>query len=473
MARKHVPFHARMHSPLGLAVLTTVAVAALLRGIPSAPIPAASEPVHQYPAVAAAIGLTDELPQGSVLATYLYALLYGSVERVTTAIHPGVSALDFCAGFTRDPAAFAGPARLATAAAGVLAVCLLYLLISRLIDPWAGAAAALMLAIHPAAVALSRSLTSDPFCLVCLLGGLVVFAGAAHGSMRLFDFLPAGLLLGFATESLPVAWLGIPALLAWLVATAPASRRAHALYAATICAAAFALAAITVAAHLDIVFLTLVRAAVATAATAAAFELMRHLRDSLPRQAWSGLIVTGALLVSVVGLSAPGTPEVVPVIDPWVSASEWIAAELPPGTVIALDARLADRIIVPRTAESWRRELRLPERQRPHPLARVATGLRVACDTDAPTWDVLFIRPLDANADHVEDLLGAPTRPDYLILPEVGDNRPTDLGFWLVARFRPASGADPGVAIWGVLPDAAPASPPQFPWHIFQAPATS
>jgi len=472
---KHESLYGWIRSVVSLTALTTVAVATLLRVAPPQSVSAAGDPVRQYPAVVAAIGLADELPPGSVLATYVYALGYGALERVTGALYPGTSALDFCVGFMRNPGVFVGLARFATAAAGVLAVCLLYVLLARLIDPWTGIAAALLLAIHPAAVTLSRSLTSDVFCLVCLLGGLIVFLGAARGSMRLLDFLPAGLLLGFATEAMPVVWLAVLALLGWLVAAAPASRRAHALRAAAICGAAFALAALTVAQHLDVVFVTLVRAGVAAIVGAAAMELLRHLRDSMPRHAWSSLILTGSLLVSVAGLSTPGALYAEAVSDPCVSAADWIADNLPEGVVVGLDARLVDRVVIPRTEESWRRELAIPEPHRPHSLPRIAAGIKLAAAVDEPTWDVHLLTPLEGRPLELGDLLGRPTRCDYVVVLDAppGSSHIVDLGLWVVARFRPTTGAGPGIAIWGAMPESAPTPPHPVRWHIAQAHVTS
>lgn len=475
MGLKHEYRYRRTRSVVRVTALITVAMAVLLRVAPSPSLSAANDPVRDYPAVAAAIGLAEQLPPGSVLATYVYALGYGALEHVAQAVYPGTSALDFCVGFMRNPGVFVGLARVATAAAGVLAVCLLYVLLGRLIDPWAGIAAALLLAIHPTAVALSRSLTSDVFCLVCLLGGLIVFLAAARGSMRLLDFLPAGLLLGFATEAMPVAYMAVLALLGWLVIAAPAPRRLHALCAAAICAAAFALAALTVAQHLEVIFVTLVRAGVAAVVGVAALELLRHLRDSMPRHAWSSLILSGSVLVSAFGLSAPSAPHGETVSDPGVAAAAWIADNLPAGASIGLDAQLAGRVAIPRTEQSWRRELDIPESHRPHSLPRIAAGIRLAVTPDGPNWDVHFLTPPLERSPELRDLTGRPIRCDFVVVLDAppGSARLADLGLWVVARFRPETGAGPGVAIWGAMPESAPVPPPSVRWHIVQAQVTS
>ncbi|MGD9495702.1 MAG: hypothetical protein AB7Y46_05265 [Armatimonadota bacterium] len=413
-----------------------------------------------------------------MLSTYVYALLYSARHHLTALASPESSRLSAQVAFVRDPAAFSALARFAAAEAGVLAVVFLFLLLARLVDPWAGVAGAFVLALHPGAVALSHSLGSAPFCLAFLLCGLLIFAGGLRRPMRQVEYLGLGLMLGFATEALPAAWLVLFLLLVWLGRYAPHGRGHDAVMGASLSAAAFLAAALMVlpgapVGRVDALFTTAITTTAGFAAALCAVLLLRGLRRHVSREVYPSVILAGTLVASVAFVSEPAVSGAMHVSDPGDAASQWITQYLPPGSTVAVHVSLRDRVLVPRTVASWRRELALPERARQHCSAYIAAAVQAADMLSGASYDVAYVTEPAEGGRTLRDLAGDPITDGFLVVPStcdpehlLGDGAADRL--WLVARFRP-TGQGEGITIWGLRGPHTPRPPADVDWHPGEA----
>jgi len=428
---------------------------------------------EQYRPVAAAIGLSRELPRGGVLATYVYALAYAAHYRLSAAISPDVAPIAWASGFLRDPIGFSAPARLIAVEAGVLAVCLLFMLLSRLIDYWAAIAGAFLLAVHPSAVALSHSLDSSAFCLAFLFCGLLVLMPATTRRLRLVEFAAGGLALGFATESIPAAWLLAPALVAWRLYHAPEDQRRHVAFGAAIGSLAFITAAMTVlpgwyAARGEALVAIAVHGGILLAVAAAGVSALRAMRSWMSRSTYSSVVLGSALIACVVLVAWPGASRAAHLADPGAAASFWITDALPDGATVAVHVSLRDRVNIPRDARSWRRELDAPGGLCRHSLAWAVAAVQASEALGEPTWDVAWFDGDQTVSSGVRDVTGGCVAGDFIVVPDSLEPEPSD-DLWLAARFAAHAGSGEGVAIWGVVPASAPRSSSHVDWSIKDA----
>ncbi len=481
MNANHTPSAGWLRRLVVLGVSAAIVVATILRAAPLASPVQTADPARELKPVAAAIGLTRDLPRDAVLSTYVFSLIYAARYQLAVIASPDTSPVDFCAGFLQDPVAFSKMARIAAIEAGVLAVCLLYILVAKIVDPLAGVAAAFLLAVHPTAIAMSHSYGSAVFCLLFLLLGLVVFASAVKRTMRPVDFVAAGLALGFATETMPMSWLLLVALLSWMIHQAPAEQRRKVTTGAALCAVAFVTAALTVLpgsdlARLDAVLATAMSAAIGLAVVAAGVTALRGIRQRMPRRAYPSVVLGGALLTSLALISEPGMSRAAPGDDPCVAASRWMARSLPTADSVAVHLTLRDRISIPRSAASWRRELDAPAELRQCSRAYAATAMHAADVLAGQAWDVVYVTGPGHSAHAFRDLNGDVVAAAYLVVPSDMDltqyrwpSAGDGLGLWLVARFLPERGSGEGVAIWGFAQAATPLPPIQVNFDIGMA----
>jgi len=477
LSNRRYPPPGWVHRVVLLGFAACIIAATVLRAShPPADLPRV-ELSEQYRPVSAAVGLSRELPRGGVLATYVYALAYAAHYRITAIPAPHMPPVTWASGFLKDPIGFSGPARLIAVEAGVLAVCLLFMLLSRLIDHWAAVAGAFLLAVHPSAVALSHSLDSSALCLCFLLCGLLVLMPAATRRLRLVEFAAGGLALGFATETIPAAWLLAPTLVAWHLHHAPEDRRRHIALGATIGSIAFITAAMTVlpgwyAARGEALVATALHGAILLGVAAAGVSAVRAMRARVSRGTYSSAVLGSALVACIVLVAWPGASRAARVTDPGAAASFWIADTLPDGATVAVHASLRDRVNIPRDPRSWCRELRAPGGLCRHSLAWAVASVQASQALGEPTWDVTWFDGDQPVSSGVQDVTGDHVLSDFVVVPESLEPEPSD-GLWLAARFHAREESGEGISIWGVLPASAPRSSSHVDWSIKDAPRTA
>ena len=459
-----LPGWTRGHS---IVVLSLIIIFGMLsRSVP--PEESAGDPVSsdRYRPVAAAIGLTPEVPHDAALATWMNTALYGAQYGVRTLVSPGMSGIDFCASFFRDPQRFCAPATLAALLACSLSVILTFTLVTRLMDPIAGVAAAFLVALHPASVAFTSGIGSGAFSLLFLICGLLVAVTLDWREGSLPAVVAIGLSLGFALDAIIFAApLFILVLILGLRAT-PADRRlrrsgelALALAAFIWAGAAVVPEAMGAAEALHVLGLS---AAIALLLAVAAHAL-RSFRAIAGDRAYSSTLLCATVIVGMLwSVAAPQSPSDLN-DGPAALASAWLISYAPSDSTILVDRRLGDAVALPRSERSWFRQLDAledaPHQMRLHALA----AARAAAQLPGPSFDVL-VTPAGAAGGEAEPPIAA--TPQYIVLPEGADlaqyqpARP-----WLVARFRSRSAEEPGVAIWGTA--ASPeAEPVQVEWLV-------
>ncbi|NLO07959.1 MAG: hypothetical protein GX131_19225 [candidate division WS1 bacterium] len=460
----NLPSWARRHVALVLGI--ALALAVILRAAPTPPADATAGDLLQYRTVSAAIGLSQQLPVDAALATWINSAIYSAAFHGISLVAPDVSAFDFCVAFISDPARFCLIARYATLLAGVISVFLAYALVSRLLDPVAGAASAFVLAIHPAAVELGRDLDSGAYCLLYLLCGLLV-AVVHWRNLRPLHAVAIGLCLGFATDAIPLAALAFALIVVIAAHTALRERKADAALTLAIGVASFLAAAMAVmpAVHSPgtAADLFLTSAAVIAGAILVWFAL-RHLRTRISAPAYSSLVLCVGVIVALPAISGPAV-ERAPVDVPTV-ASRWIADNLPSHSLVALHANIADHIVLPRSASCWTREVTSPESSRSYSRIYALAAAEAATRIPGPAFDVMV------SADPVATAATAPSTgaPHFVVLPDAVDLADrTDGEYWLVARFRGQQPGAQGVAIWGTAAGTPQSTPAHAYWIMRHA----
>lgn len=470
--RAEAPHRARDRGAI-IFLIAACLLAAVLRAGPQAGHDASLD-LHQQPqALATAIGLTPAPSSDSALGTWVFALIYAARYQVEAFISPGLTALDFCARFFTDPAAFCTLAHAAAVAAGVLSVLLVYLIGTRLIDHWVGVAGAFAVALHPAAVALSHRLDSGIFALTfLLLGVLVALPWRREQRHPGVVAIALGLSLGFATDALPlVAALALVGAVALIVHEALARGSFPAVPAGALALVSFLIGAAVVippepTALARQASAALVPLLLAAALCGAMVYLLRYLRDALPANAWSAALLSAALVFAAGAADGPPAPRS-PAPTPAAVASQWLADNLPDRSTVVVHPALHDDIALARSPRSWRRELRSDLPLRRHSRVYAAVALHAALATRGPAWDVI-LAPTAHRCALLDEVEAAPRSPAvFVVVPadmDLGaDQRPAGASrsFWLVAKFRRAGPHSPGVAIW-----APRSADTQTPTHV-------
>lgn len=441
-----LPGWARRHFVFALAL--TIGLAVILRLSPhdsEGVLTASTEP---YLPVAAAIGLSSEVPADAALATWVNSGLYAVGLRVLTICYPDASVVDFGTAFLCDPDRFCALARFAALAAAATSIYLTWVLVSRLLDPAAGLSAAFILAVHPAVVALTGGVGSGAFSLLFLLCGLLIATRINWHQPRPVEFAATGLSLGFALDSIPIAAVlfGV-VIIVGLRETAPGSRR-HLAAPIGIGVAFFTIAAAAVipsgAPLLETAWITGLSILIVGALIVAGYAL-RSAREIVGPSTYSAVALSLGLAVGVIAVMSPPDPAPVDGADVYAQASRWMVRHTPGDSVVVIDPELADSISLPRNTRSWQREY---ERVKSGPdSARLyaVAGARAAMKLPGPRFDVIVAPPAGQTGG------GRPSEAQYLVLPDTEEaaELAASAACWMVARFRARDAHGPGVTIWG------------------------
>ncbi len=456
-----LPGWARQHFALvvGLIVLSAI----FLRVTPRDAAMVDPARSHHYLPVAAAIGLTQDVPHDAALVTWVNAGLYAVRYHIQRVIAPGTSTVDYCAGFLSDPEGFCALAEFASLVAGIFTILLAYSLVAKVVDPVAGVAAAFLIAVHPVAVAFTSGINSGAFCLLFLLCGLSIAAKIDWSEARAVDLAAIGLSFGFALDAIPLAApLFLAVIILGLRAT-PTEQRLRRTGQTALGIACFIIAGAAVipearppAEALQIIGLS----AAIVAALMFAAHALRSARLLVGDSVYSSALLFLVLAVGVLAVTSfspqrPATDE-----TPGLLASDWLISHAPGGSAIAVDPRLASAVSLPRNSRSWWREYQAspdaPDSSRLYALA----ASRAAAQVPGPRFDVFFA-PDDVPTTCAA-LPGVPAETHYLVLPEGVDPAPLACDRpWLVARFRSERDGQPGVTIWGTQ-----SSPGVEPVHV-------
>jgi hypothetical protein len=442
-----LPGWTRRH--FGLVLLVIVALAIVLRLPSEDQSERSSAVVASHHPVAAAIGLTSDVPPNATVATWINAGVYSIGLKALTLTHPEASPADFRAAFMNDPDGFSALAHFAILLATAATICLTYLLVSRLIDPAAGIVAAFILAAHPYAVNFASDLHSGVFCLLFVLGGLLIATGIDWARARATEFAAVGLSFGFALDTMPVAAVLFLAVVIVSIRMTPRKHYRRLAIHLALASIVFTLAAATVlpatapfAETLHVIgFSALLIGALVLVARA-----LHSLRDRLQPATYSTVVLSTGILVA--GLAAFYTPA--PVRSGTEAAcshaSNWIVQNAPADTAIGVHPTLSASLSLPRSARSWRREAHIAA-DPVHAEAAARAAERLA----GPTFDVIISQP-----QHLGEA-------QYIVLPDTIQPAATDqqAGYWLVAHFRSHSPDQPGIIIWGT-----PTAPHATPAHV-------
>lgn len=452
-----LPGWAREHFAIVLALALIVAI--VLRVTPRDT--GAADPAHSehYLPVAAAIGLSQDVPPDAALATWISAGLYAVRYGIVSLISPGTTAVDFCAGFIRDPEHFCALADAAALMAGVISIYLAWVVVSRLLDPVAGLAAAFVIAVHPAAIAHTSGVNSGAFALLFLLCGLAIATKVRWRSARRIEFATVGLCLGFALDAIPLAAPILVAIIIMSIRATPGPQRGRLPDRIAIAIAAFGLAAAAVIPAapplIEMLLIALLSAAV-VAALLLAGHALRSLREIVSETTYSSALLLLVLAVGIFAVTSFRPPGAGPLDEPGILASNWLVAYAPPGASIVVDSGLERSTALPRSPRSWLRQFEhsrsAPSTARFYALA----AARAAAEVAGPSFDVHVCAASGAPCPAAR---GGHAEAQYLVLPDGAD--PSGFaseGSWLVARFRSRVEGQPGVAIWGTqaAPDVRP-----------------
>jgi len=406
---------------------------------------------HHYLPVAAAIGLTQDVPHDAALVTWVNAGLYAARYHIQRVIAPGATTVDYCAGFLSDPEGFCALAGFASLVASIFTILLAYSLVAKVVDPVAGVAAAFLIAVHPVAVAFTSGINSGAFCLLFLLCGLSIAAKINWGEARAIDLAAIGMSFGFALDAIPFAApLFLTAIILGLRAT-PAEQRRRRTGQIALGIACFTVAGATVmpearplAEALQIVGLS---AAIVAALMLAAYAL-RSLRQLVGDSTYSTALLLLVLAVGVLAVASFSPQHAATAETPALLASGWLIEHAPAGSAIAVDPQLAYAISLPRSARSWWREYETPPDAPDSSRLYALAASRAALQLPSPRFDVFF--PSDDAPATCATLPEAPAETHYVVLPEGADPAPLARDRpWLVARFRSERDGQPGVTIWG------------------------
>jgi hypothetical protein len=454
-----MPGWARRH--LGFVLALAIALAVVLRMAPGEDEGMVLASSDEYLPVAAAIGLSDTIPADATLATWVNSGLYTISLGVLSVFSPGTSAVDVGAAFILDPDGFCALAHFAGLAASVLCVYFVYLLVSRLLDPVAGVAAAYMLAVHPTAVAFTSGIGSGAFCLLFVLCGLLIATRSERRALRTRELAAIGIALGLALDSIPAAAVLLLLVIGAAVRETPREARgrlAGKLGLTVACFAAAAAAVMPGAAPLIETAWLIVVSTLIIGALVIARHALQSLREIVAAPTYSSIVLSLGLIVGVIAvMNARPTPPAESEGDARSQAAAWMVRSLPSDSVIVVHPDLADAIVLPRNAESWRREFRGSEGGSEAARLYALAAAKAALQLPGPHFDVIVRPPVVALRGRAA---GADLPPEvhFLALPD--ELAPGELAppgeLWLVARFRSTEPGSPGVAIWGTQasPDA-------------------
>jgi hypothetical protein len=452
-----LPGWGRTHFALVLGL--TIAIAVILRIAPddSGPQPFAAS--SQYLPVTTALGLADEVPPDSALAAWVNSAIYTISLGAISLAYPEASKVDFGVAFLSDPETFCTLAAYASLAATIASICLLYALVSRMLDKVAAIAAAFVFAIHPAAVEFTSGIDSGAFSLLCLLCGLRIATKIDWEEVRAFEFAAVGVALGLAVAALPIA---APLLVLFIVAAArriPCRRRLAKSVAVGLASFLGAGAAVFPSATLPARTLQLALISlIAIGAIILAGHALRSLRETLDAPTYSSVVLSMGLAVGVVAVLTIHSSSRLANTDPTAEATSWMIRNTPADSVVVVHRDLESAVTLPRSAESWHREYQAlrsaPASSRRYALA----AARAAAHRSGPHFDVIFAPPSDLFADAAERT-GQPGNVHYIVVPDdIAPSPAAAEDFWFVARFRSQSPDQSGVTIWGTQasPNAAP-----------------
>jgi hypothetical protein len=168
-------------------------------GLPSAFIPDEENVVGSVLGMAGARTLRPPLLDYPGLYQYLVLAVYGAAFAVMKLFGVVSSASEFGIRFYEDPSLFYSLARLVSAAFGVGAIVLVWRIGARLFGEWAGAAAAVLLALSP--VHQAQSVAAVPNSAMTFSGALALLAVVrALEAGRLRDYLLAGAAIGLSVS---------------------------------------------------------------------------------------------------------------------------------------------------------------------------------------------------------------------------------------------------------------------------------
>ncbi len=438
----------RRAEPAVLILIVALLVATALR-LPALLSPLPVEDPASLETIAAAIGLSNSLPEGGALATWIFALAYTASLHVQAALSPDLTVIEFCAGFLNDPAGFALIARVAVALAGVATVFAAWLLGAQLVDRHFALIAALVTACHPVIVDLSDNLDSSAFALLFLLVGLLCALTPDQGPRgALLSAIVGGALIGLSAEAMPE--LALSALI--VVAATSAARSASAASGWYLPVAAIGGFVITVAtAGLSpsllaaaVQPLEFASALVAALLVASMMSPAGRIELQPRRRALSEATLAVALIPAVTWVAVDARHAPACATRPADAASAWIRSSLPAGSVIVVHPDLHAAVNLPRSARSWKREASTPAHLRHHPTVWSHVAAHAAATSDGDAYDVIFAEgdPWDAI-----DALTSPAdeRPVYVVTPE-GLRPHAGGGPWLLARFHGVGGR--GLEVW-------------------------
>jgi len=496
----------RLDSFCRMLVVVIITAALLLRiwALDAAISPVADPDEQQV--ICSAMGLHSESSPhalaGNALATYVSSLSYAAWYGVGRIVGRFGSVLDFGAEFFHDPRPFFMVARLASVAAGMLSVYLAFLIGRRLLDRWFGLALCLLVAVHPAAVAHAHQAQSHAFALALVLFGSWAVLSQGRGIEAIVADLTMGFAVGLAAEVTPAYLLILPVFLAYRGWTGRRQHRGLTLLGFVGAAGAAYVGMIVVGSTtgaLCLVPRALTGYAQLFEATSAVWMMVTGallvamsylLRSHLTPIPAAGTVLTGALLLAWPGLCRSIENNAMRSVPPATElAASWIADNIPPGSTILVGQHDLASLTLPRTEESWRRE-----------LAHGTVSQQWPCGHSRPLC-LMGIYAARSHSDHAFDIvlqpgsqtLRQPTesssgdsatleRPIEYIVSTASSGPPDDLAvapegishldeYWLLARFSAPNAASQAVSIWALgAPADGLAPPPSIPWLMHQAP---
>lgn len=460
-----MPGWARKHFAL---IVTFIIVTGVLLRVNLTPVdPAASAQSERYRPVAAAIGLTQQVPADAALATWINSGLYTVHYAALTFVSPDTSIVDFCARFLADPEGFSFIAHAAALIATAISIYLVWLLVSRLLDPVAGLAAAFILAIHPTAIAFTSGISSGAFCLLFLLCGLSIAARADWANARTLDIAAIGLSFGFAIDAIPFA---APLLLVVIVLgfrATPSKQRLNRVAQFALGVTCFGLATTAVVPErvpmIEKQHIVALSTIVVVALLVATYAL-RSLRELVGDTTYSSIVLSMALIVGLFAMNhlSPVPPSATR--SPGTLACGWLISNAPDDSSIIVHRNLASSVPVPRSAKSWQRQYHATHAANRAMRLYSRAARKAAAQLTGPRFDVVYALDRDMLAAPAE--APALAAPHYLVLPDTCDpHRFGSHDFWFVARFRSDDPDQPGITIWGT--QAAPnAEPVHVEWRM-------
>jgi len=401
------------------------------------------------------MGLHPETPPsaltGNAVATYVSSLAYAAWYGGGRMVGRFGSILDFGAAFFHDPRPFFMVARLACVAAGTLSVCLAFLVGRRLLDRWFGLVLGLLVAVHPAAVAHTQQAQSHAFALTLVLFGCWAALSMRRGFETVVADLTMGFCVGLAAEATPAYLVILPLYLAYRAWTARSQHLRLTLLALP-CALGPAYAGMLVAGCAPTAIwaapcalygyaqlLGATSTAWLTVVGALVVALSYLLRPRLTPMAAAGALLAGALMLTGPAFCRSVENDAMRSVPPTTElAASWIADNIPTGSTILIGQDALASLALPRTEQSWRRELAhgTASQQWPcsHSEALCLVGMYAARSRSEPAFDLV----LRADPYALEQPTHSPTadrgafgEPAKYIIDTASSDSPHDTAFHL------------------------------------------